>query len=105
MNSFLTLAVCMASTSLACAASLTRCLGAFCGMTRQSQMMKTTPSERETAVSQRGSPMRRCRQLTHSDHDLREDRRRKEWRRDSSTPSHVWGDMLSGCTYIHSILQ
>ena len=38
-------------------------------------MMKTTPSERETAVSQRGSPMRRCRHETHSDHELEGERK------------------------------
>ena len=46
-------------------------------MTRQSQMMKTTPRERVTAVSQRGSPMRRCRQLTHSDQVLQGGRKQK----------------------------
>ena len=49
---------------------LTFCLGAFCGMTRQSQMMKTIPREIVAAVNQRGSPMRMCRQLTQSDHFL-----------------------------------
>ena len=44
-------------------------------MTRQSQMMKTTPRERVTAVSQRGRPMRRCRQLTHSDQELQGSRK------------------------------
>ena len=48
-------------------------------MTRQSQMMKTTPRERVTAVSQRGSPMRRCRQLTHSDQVLQWCRKRSNY--------------------------
>ena len=44
-------------------------------------MMKTTPRERVTAVSQRGRPMRRCRQLTHSDHELRGSGNQSEYQR------------------------